>query len=318
MSNIDGSTISGLLSTPLVLPASVAGALAALFVVLVVMLLRRAGASGIGRLLLPVAGLVILALAAIALTDRLALDSRAAERRALLSRDAELTARVLAPGSALACLDGGAGETVGNVCEKVVFADAQSAAGAVAYMAARLQLLRDAAALGDRDVSATLEASRHAIEIDRYGIAAQVLAAREGCTAVHCDAFTLVSDASTLKANLRARVFEQYVSRYAAAWTAPAERAPQQPAVSEAPPAAPAPAPVASATSPPTGHPVDSKWDFPSAASIPPVSIMNAEPPLPKGAAEAQGSQPVPAGEAPTIPVPPKRPQTQAAAPPAR
>jgi hypothetical protein len=49
------------------------------------------------------------------------------------------------------------------------------------------------------------------------------------------------------------------------------------------------------------------KYDFPSADSIPAVSIMNAEPPLPKGATDAQAA----GGE----PVPPKRPQGQAASP---
>ena len=54
-------------------------------------------------------------------------------------------------------------------------------------------------------------------------------------------------------------------------------------------------------------------YDYPSAASIPPVSIMNAEPPLPKEAA-------APADEKPTgsIPAPPKSPQNRTAKPAAR
>ncbi len=123
MPNIDGSSINGLLSTPLVLPALVAGALAALFVVLAVMALRRAGAGGIQRLLLPVGIIVTAALAVIAVLDRLALDERAAERRALLQRNAELNRSAVAPGSMLGCLDSGAGETIESACEKAVFAD---------------------------------------------------------------------------------------------------------------------------------------------------------------------------------------------------
>jgi hypothetical protein len=79
-------------------------------------------------------------------------------------------------------------------------------------------------------------------------------------------------------------------------------------------------------------------WDYPSAASIPPVSIMNAEPPPPKGAdgaakqaaeAPAQKKDEVTAQAgtaadapkpqtAPLPPTPPKRPEPQAAGQPAR
>ena len=80
-------------------------------------------------------------------------------------------------GSPLACLDGVAGEQVENACEQAVFADAQSAAKAVAYVGARLALLSDAAiaARGDRDFLAVFATGRRAIELDRYGIAAHVL-----------------------------------------------------------------------------------------------------------------------------------------------
>jgi len=62
---------------------------------------------------------------------------------------------------------------------------------------------------------------------------------------------------------------------------------------------------------------VSGKYDFPSAASIPPVSIMNAEPAVPKAAAEAQAAEPkAEAGTA--VPVPQKRPQAQAGTSPAR
>ena len=318
MPNIDGSAINGLLSTPLVLPASIAGALAALFVVLTVMALRRAGAGGIQRLLLPIAAIAMGALAVIAVLDRLASDERAAERRALLQRNAELNVSAVAPGSMLSCLDGAAGETVENACENAVFADAQSAAAAVAYTSARLALLADAVEFekrGDGRPIAALSAARRAIELDRFGIAAHVLAVRDGCTAERCAAFAVVRDNGVLKANLRARAFENYVERYAAAWNK------TEPVAAKQPPAA-APAPVASAPAAPANQPVASRYDFPSSASIPAVSIMNAEPPRPKEpAANAVAATP-PAGAeaaAPTaVPVPPRRPQAQAATPPAR
>jgi hypothetical protein len=318
MPNIDGTSINGLLSTPLVLPASVAGALAALFIVLAVTALRRAGAGGVPRLLLPVAAIVVVLLTVVALLDRLAIDSQMAERRALLARNMELTARALAPGSVLACLDGGVGEATENACEKMVFADARSVASAVAYTGARLSLLQEAYDSARRDGDPTaldaFAAARRAVELDRYGLAAHVLASRDGCTAERCGAFAMLHDASVLKANLRAQVFDQYVSRYAADWDR-AKSAPVHQPVAEAPAAPPA-APVANLGEPalPSGHPVDPRWDFPSAASIPPVSIMTAEPPLPKGAADGQTVPPP--GATAAVPVPPKRPQDQATAPP--
>ena len=143
MPTIDGASLNGLLSTPLVL-----GALAALLVVLLVLAVMRNGVAR--RLLLPVAMLVVVSLGVMAILDRMAQDERAAERRALAQRDADSTAQALAPGSALACLDGAAGEAVENACEKTVFAGPQSTAAAVAYMAARLTLLADGLAFARR------------------------------------------------------------------------------------------------------------------------------------------------------------------------
>src|SRR5262249_3399156 len=105
--------------------------------------------------------------------------------------------------------------------------------------------------------------------------------------------------------------FDSYVARYASAWAKSEPLAEKQPHPA-------APAPVASAVEPPlVAHPLDSRYDFPSAASIPPVSIMNAEPPPSKehtGSANASAQGDKPAGGATA----PKRPQAQAASPPAR
>jgi hypothetical protein len=103
------------------------------------------------------------------------------------------------------------------------------------------------------------------------------------------------------------------VTRYASAWNK------HEPGVAKEPQtSAVTSGPVANVAEPSAPHAVDPKYDFPSAASIPAVSIMNAEPPAPKeqtGTATAH-----PAGEKPaaSAPVPPKRPQAQAATPPAR
>ena len=312
---VGSASVDGLLSTPLVLPAPVAGALAALFLVIVLMTVRRATHDGGTRLLLPFSVILICTLAVIGIIDRLATNERMAEQRDLRLRDAQLSVSALAPGSPLACLDGVAGEQVENACERAVFADAQSTARAVAYVTARLALLADVSAVAprdDRDLVAVFANARRAIELDRYGIAAHVLAVRDGCTTERCAAFAMFQDTGALKANLKVRAFETYIARYASAWGKSEPGADKEPQAS----VAPLP-PVASAGEPSAPHPVDSHYDFPSSASIPPVSIMNAEPPPPKEQTGAASAQP---GEKPAgnTPVPPKRPQAQAASPPAR
>jgi hypothetical protein len=286
--------------------------LAAVGVMLLLMKYRLARVDGARHLLLPIVVVVLAGVAAVSILARMAQDERGAERRALTQRSAELTAQALVPGSALACLDGTAGEAVENTCEKAVFAGPQSTAAAVAYMAARLTLLADGLAFarhGDADFPAALAGLRRAIELDRFGIAAHVLAVRDGCTAERCAAFALLGDADVIKSNLKAQVFNQYVSRYAVDWNKFA------PTVDKL-----APAPLASVLEPtaPSKTPLGSKYSFPSASSIPPVSIMNAEPMLPKQATDAQAAQPPapPAGlENAPAPAAPKRPQPPAAAP---
>jgi len=311
------ASLNALLSTPLVLPAPVAGALAALFLVVVVMAVRQAFRGGGPRLLVPLAAIAIGGVAVISVLDRLVKNERAAEQRALLQRDSQLSISAVAPGSPLACLDGIAGEQVENACEPALFADAQSTARAVAYVSARLSLLADVFATaqrGDRDLLAAFTPIRRAIELDRYGIAAHVLAVRDGCVAERCAAFDMLQDTGALRANLKVHAFDAYIARYVSAWgktETPVEK--QQPQASTL-----ALPPVASAGEPQAPHPVDSRYDFPSSASIPPVSIMNAEPSPPKeqtGTANAQTGADKPTG---TAPVPPKRPQAQAASPPAR
>jgi hypothetical protein len=284
------------------------------------------------RLLIPVAALVLAALAVIAVLQQMAANDQAAERRALLARHAELARAALAPGSALACLDGGAGEKVGDACEQAVFASPQAVAAAVALESARLSLLQSASNLskhGDALVMPALADLRRAAELDRYGISAHVLATRDGCTALKCDALAMFHDTTALKANLKAQAFERYVARYAPEWGKPA--APSPPPVAAAPQAAP-PAAVAAVTpaEPPhdrqgTARPVESRWTFPSAASIPAVSIMAPEPKLPKSAelpqpkvdpelAKSLGAVAEPPNKEEEAPrLPPERPKSEAA-----
>ena len=299
MLTILGVSFNGLLSSPLVLPAFVAGVLAALVVAFLVMLFRRSAAI---RVLFSIVAAALGGLGVFAILDRLAQNERAAQHRALMQRNAELTAQVLAPGSALACLDGVAGEAVETLCEKAVFAGPQAVAGAVAYVAARLDLLAEAHTTANEGDFALLRGLQRSIELDRFGLVAHVLAVRDGCTIERCAAFRWLGDADVIKSNLKAQLFDQYVSRYAADWDKPAPVAEKETSP-----------PVASASAP-ANTPVNAKYDFPSAASIPPVSIMNAEPPLRKEVTDAQAAQPSPSEG--NVPAPPKRPQTHQAAPP--
>ena len=84
-----------------------------------------------------------------------------ADRRALELRAQELTARTLAPGSALACLDAVAGANVDAACEKALFASAATVAAATSYAVARLELRRGEMGVG--------VGCRHARKDSSYG-----------------------------------------------------------------------------------------------------------------------------------------------------
>lgn len=259
------------------LPLWAAGALLVLLIAICVMALRRSGNPGSVAALFGIPALVIIAWSAWTFVDHSVLRDRAVERQALDARAVQLTASAMAPGSALACLDAGAGQTVEASCEKALFVSPEAVAAAAAYVEARLRLLADGldyARRGDRGYHAALAGLRRAVETDRFGFVAHVLATRDGCTPQQCESFALLRDAGPVKANLQERTYEKTVARYAAGWSEQADAktaaaaAPAAPSVSEA--SASVPLPTITAVTKPI--------DFPSAASIPPVSIMNAEP----------------------------------------
>jgi hypothetical protein len=230
-----------------------------------------------------------------------------AERQALDARAFELTARAMAPGSALACLDAMAGDVVEDACEKALFASPEAAAAAVSYVAAQLSLLASAGDHARRaGPGSAMMQLRHALEADPFGVVAQVLAVRDGCTPAQCGAFTLLQDTRRISANLAERPFEARLKQYAAAWPASGGR----PVASTPPPAA-APQPTAAA-----GPRVPNNLYFPSASSIPPVNIMTAEPAAPQpphdttGAAADTSARKPAAGAAPA-----RQPPSSAAAP---
>ena len=266
----------------------------------------------------------VLAAAGLLAYDRI-LAEQATERRALIARNAELTNQALAPGSALACLETEAGSSIAKACEVGVFATPQALSAAVAFVGERLKLIEAAQALtaGQRDFFA---AERRAIERDRFGIAAHVLAQTYGCTVEKCAVFALLNDTRTLKADLAAQPFATLVARYEGVWDKPVDErvpvatlpgAPAEVKAQTVPPVAEA---VAKAEPPANAsHPLDKKWTLPSSDSIPAVSIMTSEPTLPKGEAppapkpaEQKAAEQRPEHPAP---LPPRRPQVQTAQP---
>jgi hypothetical protein len=224
-----------------------------------------------------------------------------ADRRALELRAEELTAHALAPGSALPCLDAVAGNDVETACEKSLFASPASVAVATSYVAARLALLSDVVAYvkrGGGNIDATLLPLRRAVEADRFGFLAHALVVRDDCTSQDCKALAALSDASHIRDNLNASTFDGYLNRYLTAWNQPADT-PMADAATQ--PGAQAPHKIVNI-------------DFPTAASIPAVSIMNPEPAGKPAPAAAGNANPAADGQAGSAQ---KKGRKQAANPPA-
>jgi hypothetical protein len=216
-------------------------------------------------------------------------------------------ARAVAPGSALSCLDELGGEIVETACEKAVFASPEAVSAAVTYVTAKLALVvdgNDHARRVDPTFASKMAPLLTALEIDRFGFVAHVLAKRYGCTAEKCDALNWFSDQSRVVDNLRDHTFDEQVTKFAATWNS-AHRATADGAAPALPTAAlPIPGSLPLAVSP--------RYDFPSAQSIPPINIMAPEQPAPRLAAPPSGqSATLPADGNPrqaTTPVPPRRP----------
>src|SRR5215469_12393682 len=232
-------------------------------------------------------GIVTIALASAVVSGLLYRD-HAEEGRVILQRIFDLTALEAGSQSALGCLDVSPGDPLEEICERTIFANAQTVASANAFVAARFSVLREALpyATAVRSPSAGAVVSlRQVVENDPFGIAAHVLAARYGCSASQCSAFAMLTDVSKVVANLNARTYENLVSRYAPSWQEQGG-----PAVSAFPGQGPAAAAVSSLLgqgppvvapvlgSPnlravPTGAPPKG-LNVPPASSIPAVSIM--------------------------------------------
>jgi hypothetical protein len=195
---------------------------------------------------------------------------------------------------ALSCIDDLAGETVLAACEKALFGAPESAAAALSYAASQITRLT---ALGDvatanKSMTPELQMVRRAVERDRYGLMAYVLAARDHCTAADCPAFRALTDYHQIVVNMDERTYEGLIARYAPLWNAP-------------PPNAPV---AVLAPTMPTGKPTNA--EFPTAASTPPVSIMTPEP----GTAPTPAPRAAAAAPAANAPLPSPRPPTSAQA----
>jgi hypothetical protein len=208
---------------------------------------------------------------------------------------------------ALSCIDDLAGDSVEAACEKALFASPDNVAAAVSYAASQIGGLTsfgDVAA-ANKVMTPELRALRRAVERDRYGLVAHVLATRDRCTSTSCPAFQSLTDHQQISSNMDEKTYDGLVTRHAASWGA-----------TSTPAAAAAAAMVDAPASVPTGKPTNA--DFPSSSSIPAVSIMTPEPaastaatatspapapaPHPAAAAKAQAKHhpPAPAKRTPT------------------
>jgi hypothetical protein len=308
-----------LASGTLMLPLWSAAVIAALFVAFCVFLLGRAGRDGMVEAFSRAGLLLVGAAASWIILDATSAGTFAAQRRALDARLLEMTTRAVMPGSALACLDATAGDLIEAACEKALFATPEAAAASVAYVTAQLSLLADGGEYERRsgaNYESALGGLRHAVETDRFGIVAHVLANRDGCTADRCAAFGLLRDTSQVSDNLHGHKYESYVMHHAAEWpqsvlSPVAANTPES--VPSSPPA-PLPARVQNSASAAAGKP--NSLYFPSSASIPAVSIMSAEPGGQAAApADVTAKPPAPAIRKPTPSTQQARRPTNLAAP---
>lgn len=229
------------------------------------------------------------------------------QRRAIEERIAALRTQATASGT-LACLER-ATEALQASCAQSLFASPGAISSAGIYTASRLDAMKAARRYGGPrtpqfdDAVATLERS---LQEDPFGLAADILVRREGCTAQRCEAFSLFADPARLADNIRNKAFDANVARYTAGWGAPQQ-------------AAPASAPVPTIT--PGGEtraPIPDKYQLPSAASIPPVSIMTDEPARAAPAPAAKDRPAAPPQEAAAPAAGTAAPPVQAETPPAQ
>jgi hypothetical protein len=242
--------------------------------ILLVTLLRAERSVANGALTVIALLAIAIALAAVVRVDGPAGQTTPTEARAQAAMTASLPA--------LSCLDDLAGDAVAMGCEKALFGAPDVAAAAVSTTAARIDRLTALgdAATAEKSLTPDIKVLRKSLERDRYGLVAQVLVVRDGCTQFDCAAFRSLTDQQQVAANMDSHLYDTLVARYAPTWNAPAaaQSLPATAALAGLPP------------SMPTGKPTNA--EFPSASSTPPVSIMNPEPPTRQAAPTANAAAP--------------------------
>jgi hypothetical protein len=263
MFRFDASTES------LIAPIWAAAAMTAVLVVLAVVAFARSG------LLRTLVSLLVLALAGYGawlgwlVVERTGNSERVEEKRAFERRVSDLTSRTSAPGSVLSCLEGIANEALVAGCERVVFENPENVAAVLAFTSARINLLRDGIDMSSRaglNLDSGLNILRRGLEADRFGAVAYLMGQQPECLPSQCEVLGILRDANRVRMNLQDKPFEALVAKYSPQWSQSSRTSAIDPNrnTASAMPAPPAP--------------VSSKYDLPSAASIPPVSIMNTEP----------------------------------------
>jgi hypothetical protein len=199
--------------------AAIGAALLGLFFLLAVF---RTSVSEVVWTVTRVGLVVVVAASAWLFFGRAIEHDRTEERRVLDQRIQELSARAMAPGSPLGCLDTTMNEALEAVCERVIFGNPATIAAATVFVASQLGLLSDAVDYinrGDSAYSPAIAGLRRAVETDRFGLVAQVLATRDGCTAAKCTQLAMLSDATRVSDHLKDGTFDGLVARYTTVWS---------------------------------------------------------------------------------------------------
>jgi hypothetical protein len=206
----------------LTVPIWAVGAVAAVFLVLMMLAVAQTGVATVMNALFRAAIVIAAVSAAWIYVQYLERQEQTTVRRGLDDRAAALLARAVAPGSALSCLNELAGEAVEAACVKAVFASPEAVSAAVNYVTAELALLADGSdhARVDPSYATKLAPIRAALELDRFGIVAHVLA-RRGCRPQKCDALELFNDPARVSSNLNDHAFDDLVATFAMAWNTP-------------------------------------------------------------------------------------------------
>src|SRR5215470_13263688 len=111
---------------------------------------------------------------------------------------------------ALACIEDLAGDTVLAACEKDLFSSAEVAAAAVSYAASEIERLTTYGdvASANQDMTPDLMSLRQAVERDRYGLIAHILAERYRCTPSDCVVFRAITNRRQIVANMEAHTYD--------------------------------------------------------------------------------------------------------------